>query len=132
MILTVFGFFDHIDASVKLFFEDGHDSIFFEEIFLLFSDHFIFFVGVDNLRAEENDDVGFSVGPVAFREDGANDGKSSQARDARFIPVFGVLDHTAEDHEVLVGNMDPRGHRGVAGGNSVDVIRARAGDIGSA
>ena len=112
--LLVFWGLDEVDAVVKPFLEDGEARIVFVEPFLVLGDFLVLFVGVDDLGADEDDEVGLLGLAVVFAEEGADDGKATEAGDARARLGLLVTDHSAERDEIITWDLDAGLHVGVA------------------
>ena len=85
----------------------------FEESFLIIGDIFVLIEGLNDLGADEDNDICFAIDAVIFREREANQWYAAEARDRGFEARFAILDHAAQDDEVLVGHLDACGEIGV-------------------
>ena len=76
-LLLVFGGFDDVDGVVELILEDVQDGLFFVDAFLVVSQVPVLVIRVDNVRTEEDDDIGFGIGSLIVAKGKANYGQAA-------------------------------------------------------
>ena len=76
---------------------------------------------VDDVGSHEDDDVAIVDARIISRKEGADKREPAEARHPGLCFDRGIIDHAAENEEMVVGDMDGGFHGGFTGGNATDV-----------